>query len=180
MDDQNKNLILATALSFAVILGWFLLFPPPEGPTPEEIAATEEVGTQGSVPTAESTQGLPAANTPGGAAADADASTATAARVPIDTPRLSGTLSLAGGRFDELSLKDYRETLAPDSPIVHLLKPTGAPNAYYALYGWAPGGGLAFEDVPGADTIWTVEDGETLTPDTPATLRWADDNGLIG
>ena len=30
MDDQNKNLILATALSFLVILVWFLLFPPPE------------------------------------------------------------------------------------------------------------------------------------------------------
>ena len=30
MDDQNKNLILATALSFLVILVWFVVFPPPE------------------------------------------------------------------------------------------------------------------------------------------------------
>ena len=31
MDDQNnKNLILATVLSFLVILVWFVLFPPPE------------------------------------------------------------------------------------------------------------------------------------------------------
>ena len=30
MDDQNKNLILATALSFLVILVWFFLFPPEE------------------------------------------------------------------------------------------------------------------------------------------------------
>ena len=35
MDDQNRNLILATALSFLVILGWFLLFPPPP---PEQVA----------------------------------------------------------------------------------------------------------------------------------------------
>ena len=34
MDDQNKNLILATVLSFLVILGWFWFFPPPE-PMPE-------------------------------------------------------------------------------------------------------------------------------------------------
>ena len=44
MDDQNKNLILATALSFLVILVWFVLFPPPE-PTPTteqaEIASIE-------------------------------------------------------------------------------------------------------------------------------------------
>ena len=30
MNDQNKNLILATVLSFVVIVVWFLLFPPPE------------------------------------------------------------------------------------------------------------------------------------------------------
>jgi YidC/Oxa1 family membrane protein insertase len=32
MDDQNRNLILATALSMVVILVWFVLFPPPGGP----------------------------------------------------------------------------------------------------------------------------------------------------
>jgi YidC/Oxa1 family membrane protein insertase len=32
MDDQNRNLILATALSMVVILVWFVLFPPPEVP----------------------------------------------------------------------------------------------------------------------------------------------------
>ena len=30
MDDQNKNLLLATVLSFLVILVWFVLFPPEE------------------------------------------------------------------------------------------------------------------------------------------------------
>ena len=30
MDEQNKNLFLATALSFVVILVWFILFPPQE------------------------------------------------------------------------------------------------------------------------------------------------------
>ncbi|HMO09222.1 MAG TPA: hypothetical protein PKD10_16465, partial [Paracoccaceae bacterium] len=29
-DDNNRNLLLATALSFAVILVWFILFPPPD------------------------------------------------------------------------------------------------------------------------------------------------------
>ena len=28
MDDQNKNLLLATGLSFLVLIGWMLLFPP--------------------------------------------------------------------------------------------------------------------------------------------------------
>ena len=49
MDDQNKNLILATALSFLVILVWFALFPPPEvdpGPeTAQEAGKTVADGT---------------------------------------------------------------------------------------------------------------------------------------
>ena len=33
MDDQNKNLILASVLSMLVLIVWFVLFPPP---VPEE------------------------------------------------------------------------------------------------------------------------------------------------
>ena len=57
MDDQNKNLIMATALSFAVILAWFVLFPPPE---PVAVA-----------PNAETSQTTPA--TPSATPAPADA-----------------------------------------------------------------------------------------------------------
>ena len=44
MDEQNRNLLLATGLSFLVILIWFALFPPPE---PVEAPATETAQTQG-------------------------------------------------------------------------------------------------------------------------------------
>ena len=45
MDDQNKNLILATVLSFLVILLWYTLFPPPETqPVPETPAQSQTAG----------------------------------------------------------------------------------------------------------------------------------------
>jgi hypothetical protein len=43
MDDQNKNLILATVLSFLVILVWFVVFPPPEPVPDTDPPATEIV-----------------------------------------------------------------------------------------------------------------------------------------
>ena len=94
MDDQNKNLILATALSFLVILVWFVLFPPPEQTTPPEateISATD--GTEIQTPSAAGT------NTVGEATADATevAPDAQAPRIDIETPRLKGSLSLSGG-----------------------------------------------------------------------------------
>ena len=97
----------------------------------------------------------------------------------MDTPRLRGSISLQGGRIDTLALKDYRETVEPDSPIVELLTPVGSPQAYYALYGWAPGSGLGLEDVPGANTPWELVSGERLAPGSPLTLRWENGRGLV-
>ena len=45
MDDQNKNLILASVLSFVVIIVWFVLFPPPE-PIQTEEQNIEQTQTQ--------------------------------------------------------------------------------------------------------------------------------------
>ena len=36
MDDQNKNLLMATGLSFAVMLAWFAIAPPQTAPPPEQ------------------------------------------------------------------------------------------------------------------------------------------------
>jgi YidC/Oxa1 family membrane protein insertase len=84
-----------------------------------------------------------------------------------------------GGRIDDLSLKDYRVTVDPDSPIVTLLTPQGTGNAYYALFGWSPGGGLSTEAVPNIDTPWTLESGEALSQDSDVTLAWDNGAGLV-
>ncbi|MCE8421283.1 membrane protein insertase YidC, partial [Rhodovulum sulfidophilum] len=145
MDDQNKNLILATGLSFLVIMVWFFLFPPPE-------AVTEGEPTVATQQTAVAPSATPDAPT---TAVPPDAELPETQRVVIDTPRLQGSISMLGGRLDDLSLKSYHETLDPQSQIVRLLSPVGQPNAYYALYGWTPAGALGYEDVPGANTTWT-------------------------
>ncbi|NKB26908.1 MAG: membrane protein insertase YidC [Rhodobacteraceae bacterium] len=170
MDDQNKNLILATALSFAVIVLWFVLFPPPE---PEAVPQDAE--------TAQSTATTPSAApaTPG-ATAGADAAVTVAAeaegtRLPIATERLAGSILTTGGRIDDLTLSGYREELELDAETVRLFSPVGQPNAYYALHGWSPAGDLPFDAVPSADTQWSVIEGASLGVGTPVTLGW--DNG---
>ena len=173
MDDQNKNLILATVLSFLVILVWTVFFSPTEPPV-DPNAVPGQIATDG--PTA-----LPPADS-GDIAGVTDApetATAEAPRIDIDTPRLSGSISMLGGRIDTLSLKDYRQTLDADSETVQLLKPNGADTPYFALFGWAPGGALDFADVPGPNTVWSADANATLTPDSPVTLQWDNGKGLI-
>ncbi|WP_289042702.1 membrane protein insertase YidC [uncultured Aliiroseovarius sp.] len=173
MDDQNKNLIFATVLSFLVITGWMIMFPPAD-PAPVTTPA-EQVEADGQV--------IPPAPTSNNAttvatAEDVSQQQAGVGRVDIDTPELSGSISLLGGRLDDLKLKAYHVELSKESDIVTLLRPTGEPEAYYALYGWTPGGQTALEDVPGPTTIWSVEGNAKLTAETPVTLRWDNGNGL--
>ena len=177
MDDQNKNLILATALSFLVIMTWFILFPPeeqapgltgPDGQLVQDLAPGD--GTL-----ADSTL-APAADAPEGSTpVEAPAEASQAPRVAVETPSLTGSISLDGGRIDDLRLADYNETLDPGSDLVRLLSPVGTDLPYYVLHGWIGPQGI---DVPGANTRWEVESGETLGPDSPVTLIWDNGQGL--
>ena len=179
MDDQNKNLILATALSFLVILGWFMLFPPPEPDPAAQQTATEQTDSSQPMATAPTASAPVNGGAPDAAAASRAAALADAPRVPIETARLTGSISLQGGRIDDLSLKDYKETIEDGSDIVTVLSPVGSPEAYYALYGWAPGAGMSLDDVPGANTLWTVEEGASLTAATPISLTWTNPKGVV-
>jgi YidC/Oxa1 family membrane protein insertase len=60
-------------------------------------------------------------------------------RVAIHTPRLRGSIALTGGRIDDLSLVQYRETTDPKSPAIELLSPSGSPQPFYAEFGWVDG-----------------------------------------
>ncbi len=167
MDDQNKNLLLATGLSFAVMLVWFAIAPPQSPPpTVEEVTDTSPVaGTSGA---SDVSTNILSSNAK--AVADAD-------RIKINTPRLEGSLSLLAGRIDDLRLKDYTETIKEGSPIVTLLSAEGSANAYYGLNGWAAASGVEPTDVPGPNTLWSSTS-KSLTPDNPVTLNWDNGKGL--
>ncbi|MGI9394574.1 MAG: membrane protein insertase YidC, partial [Boseongicola sp.] len=179
MDDQNRNLLLAMVLSTAVLFVWFILFPPPDPTTaPEDTAVTNDSGAV-SLPSADAGETGAASD---GAAATSDSPSITATEAPrldIDTPRLAGSISLAGGRIDTLALKDYRQSLARTSGEVEVLAPVGTEQPYYTLFGWTAGGDLTDDDVPGPDTVWSVESGEVLGPERPVMLRWNSPAGLI-
>lgn len=108
--------------------------------------------------------------------ADRTQALGTAARVPVSTDTLQGSLSLQGGRIDDLFLKNYRETLDKDAPPVELFRPQGMEHAYFAQFGWT-GANIA-GGVPGPNTIWRLTEGATLTPTTPVTLTWDNGAGL--
>ncbi|RYE54543.1 MAG: membrane protein insertase YidC, partial [Rhizobiaceae bacterium] len=131
--------------------------------------------------TADGTQPAAATDQPLSSQTFADRDTAIAAsnRVAIDTEDLAGSINLTGARIDDLRLEKYRETVDPNSPIITLLSPSGAPGGYYVEHGWAPAAG-ATTALPDANSVWSVEGAATtLTAATPVTLRYDNGQGLI-
>ena len=100
---------------------------------------------------------------------------AASSRVAIDTPSLGGSIDLKGGKLDDLVLKDYRETISKESPLIRLFSPPGAPDAYWAETGFVSASGVK---TPNLDTLWTA-DAKTLTPERPVALTWDNGAGLV-
>ena len=171
MNDQNKNLILASVLSFIVIITWFILFPPPE-PVTRDIESTQQQAEESNLAPNADTENAPLIETGETEIA------VEAERIQIENELLTGAISTQGGRIDQLSLKKYRNTISEDSDIVTLLSPVGKPEAYYAAFGWAPAVGIKSDQVPDPNTIWTVVGNNLLTPSSPISLVWDNGNGV--
>jgi YidC/Oxa1 family membrane protein insertase len=164
MQDQ-RNLILAVVLSIIVFIGYSQLFPQKRVAPPPQPAAVTEVA-----PVSPAAPAVAAKTTP------QTEILADAPRIPIDTPRLHGSISLAGGRIDDLVLNDYYETTEHKDHVT-LLSPAGSVNAYFVEFGWAADGAAAA--VPNVQTIWTRAGDNNLTPDSPVTLTWDNGAGLV-
>jgi len=175
MDNQNRNLILATVLSALVIVVWTVFFPPATPTEPDTASAPEtatSVAPSAAAPAAPSTAALTVEPAP------------EAPRIAIDTPDLTGSISLMGARFDDLSLKRYHEQLDENSPLVRLLAPVGgtdvkAAKPYYVVQGWSALAGATPSQVPGPKTLWSAPAGAKLTPATPVVLNWDNGAGLL-
>ncbi len=185
---ENRNMVLAILLSIAIVVGFELYFqskkPVPVAVSPDATSTT--TGSQSGLsdlPSATSTSGeLPgpvvtAEQASEIARASRDDVLAASQRVTIVTDRLQGSISLVGGRIDDLSLLDYREELDLNSDKIVLLQPRGMENAYYASFGWVPGTGMESVVLPDSDTVWQA-DRRQLMVGAPVTLSWENGQGL--
>src|SRR5262249_41811337 len=130
MGDQ-KNLILAIVLSVAIILLFQMVIAPQKPAPPQGQPATTQT-TPGTAPTPPGA--APPPTTPGQPPAPGTLPPAPPKqqtrdevikgdRVKIEAKRIAGSISLKGGMLDDVTLRDYRETVQKNSASVHLLNP---------------------------------------------------------
>ncbi len=190
MNSDNQNFILAIVLSVVIIFGWQFFYAQPEIERQRALeekhasqtteggdAAVPQAGGDSTVPQGGST---PAAGDTGvaGALRSREAVIAATPRLKINTPSLSGSINLEGGKIDDLRLLKYHETVDPGSATITLLTPVDAKDAFFADHGWAPTTGSNVK-LPTSKTVWTPSGGRVLTPEAPVTLTWDNGEGLV-
>ena len=178
---DQKNLFLAIAMSLAILIGWQFFI---EGPRREQQLAEQQRQAelaQQAAPAGQTTTspgGVPLPSTIGGSGANGDVkprseAIASARRIALESPSLTGSINLENGRIDDIVLRNYRASVDPTSANITLLSPTGSPDPYFVEFGWNGIQGT----FGGNGTNWQTTS-RTLTPSTPLVLTSQSEQGL--
>ncbi len=161
MNDMSRYLF-AIVLAMAVLFGWQLIFPPEQ----REITNNEIIEQQDNIQLSVSPEDVQNYSEP-----------CQEERVLIQSNKITGSINLCGAKIDEIFLKDFKTSTRENSDFVQFFNPKGSENAYWVESGWKAPKNIRY-DLPGTDTLWVLEEGQTLTPDTPVIISWNNQNGL--
>jgi YidC/Oxa1 family membrane protein insertase len=177
---DHSNVFLAIALSVVILITWQYFFatsflPKQAGrmvPPADRLAPHAEVSPQLQAKPFEPPSAARQAR-----AVSRQQALGSSPRVSIETPRLQGSISLRGGRIDDLSLVHYRQTTEATSAAIELFSPSGSPQPYYAEFGWINASGAALA-VPTSETIWRQIGSDGLRVGQEVQLSWQNGQGL--
>jgi YidC/Oxa1 family membrane protein insertase len=161
MNHSFVNLVAAIALSVAIIFGWQHFFEKPRLAKLQEQSAvySQQMGTLKKQ----------SANVEKEMVVDRQQAIVANSRVQIKSELLSGSISLKGLRFDDLTLLKYKQEIAENSPAVELFSPSNSENAYFAEVGWW--GKDKSVTYPDSTTNWQTDNSQ-LVAGSGVNLYW--------
>jgi len=188
---DHKNIILATVLSFIILLAWGWFY---EKPRIDKIEAekntSQAVNNQSAKTDSSNKKSQPNSNDQvnkiendkeftGNTAENIIfksrediISQSVAQRVKINTKALHGSILLKGARFDDITLVDYFEKVPKpnqENKEVVLFSPSESKTRYFADFGWISSDKNI--DLPNPNTLWTSSS-KVLTADQEIILTW--------
>lgn len=186
MQQNNKNILLATILSFAVLLTWTWFYEKPRIEKQEELKrlATLNIESKKEKPvennlakfqtksikdSQDKSLLLTLENRLDALKKSKDL------RLEIKSDALHGSISLKGARFDDLTLARYFETQKKEKEVV-LFAPSSSKERYFADFGFISSDEKI--DLPNPETIWK-SNSKALTPENPIILTWKNAQNII-
>ena len=165
---DSKNVLIAVILSTMVLIFWSTFFEPPviEQQNNENQISKNGDASSPSIDKKEIksqiTRSKALKNT---------------TRIKIENDNIKGSISLKGAIIDDIIFKNYKESLDSEDKVI-FLNPKNSPNQYFIETGWASGNNAKVK-LPVDSTLWSVKGNSTLTPSTPVTLEWDNNEGLV-
>ena len=96
-------------------------------------------------------------------------------RVLFENDKIKGSISLIGSSIDDLTFKNYTNTLNGDDNVI-LLNPKQSDNGYYVETGWATTNKNI--DLPNSKSLWSIVGSNKLTPSSPVILSWTNNQNI--
>ncbi len=166
---DTKNVIAAISLSAAVIILYSLFFAPPVVDQ-KNISNDINTSSQNSLSDAPSL-----AQDEKIIKISRDEALEENERILFENDKIKGSISLLGSSIDDLTFKNYTNTLNGDDNVV-LLNPKQSENGYYVETGWATTDKNI--DLPNSKTLWEIEGNKKLTPNSSVKLIWKNNQNI--
>ena len=166
---DTKNVIAAISLSAAVIILYSLFFAPP-------VVDQKNISNDKNTSSQNSSSDAPSlAQDEKIIKISRDEALKENERILFENDKIKGSISLLGSSIDDLTFKNYTNTLNGDDNVV-LLNPKQSENGYYVETGWATTNKNI--DLPNSKTLWEIEGNKKLTPNSSIKLSWKNNQNI--
>ena len=157
--NEQKNLLLAIVASLIILLIFQYLFPTERKMIEENVEAENQIK-----------------EVPQEKILDREEIVKNNKRIYFsESSRIKGSISLIGARFDDVILKDYKDTIKPESEQVTLLSPNNTLNPYFVELGWMSQENI---NLPNKNSEWQLIEGKELGPENHITIKWVSPEGI--
>ena len=166
---DTKNVIAAISLSAAVIILYSLFFAPP-------VVDQKNISNDKNTSSQNSSSDAPSLGQDEKIIKiSRDEALEENERILFENDKIKGSISLLGSSIDDLTFKNYTNTLNGDDNVV-LLNPKQSENGYYVETGWATTNKNI--DLPNSKTLWEIEGNKKLTPNSSVKLSWKNNQDI--
>ncbi len=165
---ETKNLITAISLSAAVIIFYSLFFQQDPVTVKKNLNDQTKVEQSTDAPSLEQKEDI--------VQISREEALNQTARVQFENKSIIGSISLKGATIDDLTFKEYNVSLNTKEK-VNLLSPRNIEEGYLVESGFVTNDKNI--DMPNSDTIWSISGNQKLTDQSPITLSWSNNQGII-
>ncbi|MBD1157757.1 membrane protein insertase YidC [Pelagibacterales bacterium SAG-MED17] len=166
---DTKNVIAAISLSAAVIILYSLFFAP-------AVVDQKDISNDKNISSENSSTDAPSlAQDEETIKISRNEALKENDRIVFENDKIKGSISLIGSSIDDLTFKNYTNTLNGDDNVI-LLNPKQSDNGYYVETGWATTNKNI--DLPNSKSIWNIEGSKKLTPNSPIKLSWTNKQNI--